>query len=134
MEKKKYTHPEAFCLMRYQCKECFSEELIWNSRNGVTPFVIECGFCKREGIKSGAMQHIDWSGDKYLPDHFPKRGDRVFITMPKEILHLTLKARVEVLWELKKYPMKERYSTKQEAFRALLKYSQQEGQPYLLQL
>jgi len=127
--KGKYVQKEAFCLMKYRCEKCQKEELIWNSRNGVTPFAIGCTSCK------GTMQHIDWADDKYVPNHFPKHGDRVFITMPEEILHLLMKVRVEAFWDLESYPMKERYSSKQEAFKALLKDSHpHENQPYLLQL
>jgi len=132
--KGKHIQKETFCLMKYKCEKCLKEELIWNSRDGVTPFAIGCSFCKREGSEHGTMQHIDWSGDKYLPDYFPKFGERVFITMPKEILQLIVKARVEAYWNLKNYPMKESYSSKEEAYKAFLKDSEQEGQPYLLQL
>ena len=130
--KGKHVQKEAFCLMKYRCENCRKEELIWNSRDGVTPFAIGCSFCKSEGI----MQHVDWTGDKYLPDHFSKRGDRVFITMPDTILHLILKVRVEACWLLDPpYSMRDRYSTKEEAFKALLQDSHSdEGQPYLLQL
>ena len=37
-----YFHTEAFRLMRYRCERCGFVEVIWNSRNGATPFTIDC--------------------------------------------------------------------------------------------
>ena len=38
-------HPEAFCIMHFKCQKCGKIELIWNSRDGVAPFVIPSGCC-----------------------------------------------------------------------------------------
>lgn len=37
-------HKEAYLLMNYRC-ECGHHELIWNSRDGVTPFTLSCPNC-----------------------------------------------------------------------------------------
>ena len=37
-----YKHAEAFCLMKYRCEKCGQAEVVWNSRDGVTPFIINC--------------------------------------------------------------------------------------------
>lgn len=74
----KHQHSEAFKLMHYECNECHKTELIWNSRDGVTPFGLPCIHPKCEGI----MHHVHWDKDEYKPKHAPKTGDYVFITMP----------------------------------------------------
>ena len=38
----KYKHAEAYCLMKYKCEKCGKTEILWNSRDGVTPFMIKC--------------------------------------------------------------------------------------------
>lgn len=74
--KKEYKHVEAFCLMKYQCEKCGKTEIVWNSRDGVTPFTINCEKCE------GHMRHIDWHMDKRCENYIPKSGQRVFIDMP----------------------------------------------------
>lgn len=36
----RHLHKEAFCLMLYRGVESGEEEWLWNSRDGVTPFII----------------------------------------------------------------------------------------------
>jgi hypothetical protein len=74
-----YNHPEAFCLMMYQCERCLSAEVIWNSRDGVTPFIISCRIC------SGPAKHEDWQHDQRAVEYTPFPGQRVFITMPESL-------------------------------------------------
>lgn len=59
---RKHNHGEAFCLMKYRCAKCACTEQLWNSRDGVTPFIIECQKC------GGEMQHVDWHSDVYAPE------------------------------------------------------------------
>ena len=75
----KFNHPEAFCLMQYQCERCQLSEILWNSRDGVTPFVIGCRVC------SGQMKHENWQSDRQVVDYAPFPGQRVFITMPESL-------------------------------------------------
>lgn len=66
-----HVQAEAFCLMKYQA-ESGETEWIWNSRDGVTPFCIT--------MKSGDEgRHADWPGDRYMPNHVPKVGERIFV-------------------------------------------------------
>ena len=76
-----YQHKEAYCLMFYQCDKCYSIERFWNSRDGVTPFVVlaRCPQCR------GDMQHIDFYADEQAPDHRPYRGQGVFTDMPEAL-------------------------------------------------
>ena len=77
--KTEYKHKEAFCLMQYICERCFGSEILWNSRDGVTPFIIHCRMC------GGAMKHENWKSDRYAPDHVPFPGQRIFIDMPESL-------------------------------------------------
>jgi hypothetical protein len=70
----RYTHGEAFCLMTYRSDDGTEEEIIWNSRDGVTPFVIT--------LRSGKeARHIDWQRDRRVPDHTPPAGTRIFVDL-----------------------------------------------------
>ena len=74
-EGEKFVHGEAFRLMHYRCeKNPLHLEIIWNSRDGVTPFVITCRQC------GSASQHVEWSRDEFAPDYatYLKIGDRYF--------------------------------------------------------
>lgn len=73
-------HPEAWCLMRYKCEECGHLEVLWNSRDGVTPFSIPCSACN----DSMGMTHIDFGSDQRLPLYRPDRGQRYFANMTRE--------------------------------------------------
>ena len=70
-----HNHAEAFCLMKYRCQKCGHGEVIWNSRDGVTPFTVGCPECP------DAMVHVDFASDRYSPDHKPRNGDLVFVTL-----------------------------------------------------
>lgn len=80
-------HKEAFCLMAYGCvgesrpgarqterlmHGCGHLERIWNSRDGVTPFMMGCPSC------GGHLQHINWGADQYAPDHKPHWGQGIW--------------------------------------------------------
>lgn len=49
------------------------EEWLWNSRDGVTPFVIPSA----DG--SVRMKHVDFFRDVRAPFHVPPEGSRVFV-------------------------------------------------------
>lgn len=73
-----YNHKEAFCLMIYRCNVCGRVEKLWNSRDGVTPFIIGCRFC------GGEAMHIMWNSDMCVPDYEPHPRQRIFVDMTKE--------------------------------------------------
>lgn len=73
-----YKHPEAFCLMRYRNERTNEIEVLWNSRDGVTPFTIS------SPDNTATMVHVDWSRDERRPDHVPAPGQRVFVTITIE--------------------------------------------------
>ena len=74
----KFNHAEAFCVMNYQCESCGHNEKIWNSRDGVTPFIVPCPVCNEPTHK-----HINWKSDVFSPLHSMtmKPGERYFINL-----------------------------------------------------
>jgi predicted nucleic acid-binding Zn-ribbon protein len=68
-----YKHKEAFALMRYGCEKCGHHEIIWNSRDGVTPFCLGCPSCGEL-----SLNHVQWKLDRCDPDHKLHQGQRFF--------------------------------------------------------
>jgi hypothetical protein len=89
----KYKHAEAYCLMKYKCEKCRKTEILWNSRDGVTPFMINCEKC------DGHMQHTDWNEDKRIINYIPKIGQRVFIDMPFDYYKIYCRVRAKMIKE-----------------------------------
>lgn len=89
-----YQH-EAFALMEYGCESCGKVEVVWNSRDGVTPFMIRCQDCR------GTMRHINWNKDQFAPNHIPPIGSRVFFSCTNihEIFQDTFDNYTKEVWE-----------------------------------
>lgn len=121
----KYNHPEAYCLMKYFCKSCHTSEILWNSRDGVTPFIIRCKWC------GGEASHIDWDKDQCNPNYTPMHGQRVFIDLPPNINDLLTRIRINRFWEHPQYPMKDMFESKEVAFTELTK-SYKSTDPYII--
>ena len=58
-----YEHKEAFALMIYMCDVCGTKEVVWNSRDGVTPFGTNCPSCGR------SYTHHFFGADECAPNH-----------------------------------------------------------------
>ncbi len=106
-----HRHAEAFMLMLYRADNGEYEN-IWNSRDGVTPFVVT--------LRSGAeARHVRWATDIYAPDHVPEEGERVFIDLhPERALEIATR-KVDTYWEHPKYPMAAMFRDKRAAIEAL---------------
>jgi hypothetical protein len=73
----RYRHAEAFALMTYQADDGSERATVFNSRDGVTPFVVT--------LPSGKVaSHVNWQADRAAPDHQPRPGDLVFIDLTPE--------------------------------------------------
>lgn len=84
-----YVNADAFCLMRYKCKNGHVE-IVWNSRDGVTPFTIDCIPCaaafaalgkttgRRAMYADTDALHVNWNEDIVAPGHALKPGQRYF--------------------------------------------------------
>jgi len=68
---------EGFKLMHYVSKDGEEHEILWNSRDGITPFVIS----SRGGVE---MSHVDWPHDVYAPFFVPPVGMRIFVDLTLE--------------------------------------------------
>ena len=75
-------HREAYCLMNYRCEKCGAEEVILNSRDGVTPFCIPCASCGASGLD--AMSHVRFDQDRRARFYVPQPGQRYFVDMTRE--------------------------------------------------
>lgn len=62
-----YRHKEAFCLMLYQSTQTKRILDIWNSRDGVTPFIAQ--------IDDEEYTHIAFNFDRCVPEHQLRPGD-----------------------------------------------------------
>jgi len=65
-------HGESYALMKYQNDKAGRVEWLWNSRDGVTPFVISCD-------KTSVASHADWHEDVFVPNFVPPVGMRIFV-------------------------------------------------------
>jgi hypothetical protein len=86
-----YYHAEAFCHMRYRADDESEELSVWNSRDGVTPFVI--------GLPSGKpATHVDWRDDRRDPAYVPMVGDWIFVDLTPERARELAGAQAERYW------------------------------------
>lgn len=74
-KRSKHKHAEAYHLMTYTADDgSGAQEVIWNSRDGVTPFTLT--------LQTGQVAtHTNWADDVYAPAHKPKPEDRIFIDL-----------------------------------------------------
>lgn len=94
-------HDEAFCLMWYRCT-CGHKERIWNSRDGVTPFMLTCPSCNKP-----SMQHVDWNQDVYTPDHKLSRYQKFWRDGTPDEAEAIMRRRIEAFRD--KYPVDAEY-------------------------
>lgn len=70
-------YKESYSLMWYEC-DCGARLRAWNSRDGVTPFGVNCSSC------GGVMKHVDWNKDEKRYAHKPFPGQMVFRDLTRE--------------------------------------------------
>lgn len=121
MRAKGHAHVEAFCLMRYASKDGAIVEWLWNSRDGVTPFIIF-------GADGTELQHSEFQFDRYMPNYVPLAGERVFVDMTPERARARAEKRVERYWqESGEYSMQLAFESREQAIeviaREILAYS-----------
>lgn len=117
-----YNHKEAFCLMKYQTKDTFLTETLWNSRDGVTPFIIS-------STDGREMSHIDWARDRCQPDFHPPKGMRVFVDATEDLVRDRLNAYVEKIFAEHDGGY---WKTREEAYSALLPGWLKDGAPWII--
>lgn len=121
-----FEHKEAFCLMQYQDEVTGEIEVIWNSRDAVTPF----GLTSRQGNQ---CTHVNWPQDICAPLFIPNVGARVFIDLTPELALEMRTAFVEENWEKEICGVKMKnsghWATKEEAIKDLAWNDVADGQP-----
>jgi hypothetical protein len=65
--------------MKYASQDGTVVEWIWNSRDGVTPFVVKSR-CGKE------MTHVQWNFDIRIRSYTPLPGERVFVDATEALL------------------------------------------------
>ena len=78
--------------MWYRCGDCGHAERIWNSRDGVTPFMMSCPSCGQP-----KLQHGEWESDECLPDHTLRIGQRFWRDGTSDEAVAAMKRRIEIL-------------------------------------
>jgi len=116
--RKKLRHAEAYALMIYYCKDCRNQEILWNSRDGVTPFIIACRFCGEH-----EASHISWRADIQVPDFVPTDTMRVFV----DITEQNWESYVDKEWNR---GLSEYYNSKEEAVSIL--YKPEKKEPHII--
>lgn len=76
-EPPRYRHAEAYMLMTYEADDRSEREMVWNSRDGVAPFVIT--------LRSGKhATHTGWTRDQRMPEDWtPPPGMRRFTDLTR---------------------------------------------------
>ena len=96
----KYLHGGAFMLMNYVSDDGKVREVLWNSRDGVTPFCLG----SVDGVE---MTHARWQDDLRSTLHVPEVGSRMFVDLTKDRMLEYKRAMVERAWDDEKYPLRE---------------------------
>lgn len=101
--KNAFSHPEAFCLMRYHSETADRLLLVWNSRDGVTPF---CFY-----LDGHEYQHVEWNRDRRIVDHKLSAGDLIWRDIkPEEASSLAMEA-ASRRWGKNTYGCRERFAS-----------------------
>lgn len=99
----KYKHGEAFALMIYSCV-CGHREIMWNSRDGVTPFCLGCPSC---GMPT--LQHTDFRLDACTPKHKLHHGQRFWRDGTPDEAEAIMRRRLDMMKD--SYPLSDNDAT-----------------------
>lgn len=100
-----YAHVEAFCHMLYRTDDGRVQEWIWNSRDGVTPFVIS--------IEGRQASHVEWNRDRRDPFYVPMVGERIFVDLTEERAKEIAARKCDLFWDHPEYPAHDRFESKE---------------------
>lgn len=102
-------HNEAFNLMHYANEDRSVIKVVWNSRDGVTPFILY-----------EELSHIDWAKDIKCPLLIPENGMLVFVNATEELIRPKLLKYIDNFWEEhEKGTYGKPYKSKEDAFNKL---------------
>lgn len=99
--RKVHNHPEAFCLMLYASDDRRNIEALWNSRDGVTPFIIGSRLDDEDNQveERELITHTSWSRDPYAPFHVPNVGERIFVDLTEFSCRANIRRYIERYWD-----------------------------------
>lgn len=115
-------HREAYCLMKYRSDDGAEEEMLWNSRDGVTPFIIT----SKTGKK---MSHVEWNKDTYITDFDPPIGTRIFVDATLQLVKPELEKYIERIWNK---GARDHFGTRERAYKILLDDWLKPGAPWIV--
>jgi len=108
-------HREAYCLMNYRCETCGALEVLWNSRDGVTPFSIPCISCGADSFRG--MTHVRFDLDRCAPLYSPRPGQRYFADMSPERARAAANRNADRLVSMGQIPSNDRNRVSDDLFR-----------------
>lgn len=99
---------------------------IWNSRDGVTPFIVHC---------NGRMaEHVNFAEDQRIPDYDPPIDSYVFVDLTHELALERRQRYVEKYWDVGDVPLSSYFPNKETAVRELVTHDVQPGAPCLMKV
>lgn len=139
---KPLAHGESYALMLYANGRGDVVETIWNSRDGVAPFLVfedideaeDPEAAERDKWKLERLQHISWGGDAFAPFHVPNIGDRIFVDLTEERARAQAYRDVERGWNDEHGPLSESYSDRAAAVDALTAEYLRPGAPDIVKV
>jgi len=121
-----HEHVEAFRLMLYSSQDGREIETIWNSRDGVTPFVVYSRDNSQE------LRHVLWGGDPYAPHHVPNVGDRMFVSLDPENAERVARETARRLWSDPASGYRGQFESEEQAFAMVFAELGKPGAPTLV--
>jgi hypothetical protein len=121
-----YNHAEAYCHMTYRTDDGLENVVIWNSRDGVTPFVIPW--------HGKQARHVNWTADRPDPDYQPQPGDLVFVDLTPERARWHAERTVDAWYADHRIraQVAKHFGTRKRAIQSIID-SYHEGEPDLIQ-
>jgi hypothetical protein len=123
-----HRNSDAFRLALYATDDGSVCEWLWNSRDGVTPF---CVWSRENPPRRMSHVHFEW--DRFVPDYQPKPGERIFVTLTRELAREAAATVIERGWDAPECPASAMSPTKEEGIAALAtRYFGNGDQPTLI--
>lgn len=114
----RHTNREAYCLMTYQSDDKKINKLIWNSRDGVTPFII--GWPTDDYDVKVDLVHSNWRKDVYCPLYVPPVKSKIFVDATPQLVTPDVIKYVNRNWGSGEWPLKKFNDTKEQAIKLLV--------------
>jgi len=119
-------YAEAYALMRYRAWGASDVEIIWNSRDGITPFTVAA---RPPGGEF--LTHVEFDRDARMVLHVPAIGDRIFVDQTLDRAREFRERFVATYWERAR--MDAMYGSRDEAVETLARRDYGDGhQPDLV--